>query len=1641
MHSKNLKMRFLYLSILCAALVAPSSVFSIENDKPVLRIEEAMRVWQERWLAISGAGQPLGTRNPNRERSGTTPADVFDGPIEWPARKFDGVLPGAYPAECFYKEDLLQPNLAASLVAQLRSKIATCLGAAVAPSAGDQGGIILPFDPYWDHLTPDTQGNNYGGGSIAVYMVELEEGNPVPLLRAPDASRMFKVYDEDSGQWVFPDVSVEPWKSMIDGSVTIENYEQRFEELVEFIQMPMRMNSYFTQVNAQEPIVRNWNFDFFHPDIYRLDCDSCYACAKDCIPGDLNCAAMNASLTIGLGGSVNGPVGALLLNIETPNDLFASPRNLDVMFEAAMLPRDLTNFDNNSDAYIISALVNGVNQPRQIKTPVGLVDIVADAANPDQKYTLYFYDNDNIGALSNGLFTVSPANAYVSIEFEGSGYQTTVQELKVTRTVTGNQSEEIIFSFDTATHTWSYTQGEGDDQRTRVTQRTWIQGDGTQIGDVVQLKTNTLDHKQVVVSSAARKYKIFPWNTDASGSPTSSKSRQYELIEVIEDPDGIARKTTYHYDETDYGSYSANQSVKRLQRVEYPDLSWQSVEYDNYGRWENVYTPFGESTSKEGDHRKTSYEYSEPDSETTLLQRTESTVISGIEQITSRSWTKRRTEGLYTVTTQETAFSESALEGDVANQRFVSREYRLGEHAGRVERSVQADDSVTLYSYDENVNGELTTVVESGTPDDTSDPMAATTVTDGTRTTTITNPQGKVMSRTVVDVESGHTIDSWLATGFDSYGRITSSLHHDGTQDSFVFGCCGLETKTDRNGLMTTYIYDSLDRVYEEFSHPAGEPDNKYHHVRYKYDAEGRLKKTTRLKTKESLDASLPVSIVSEERIYDETGDLSSTKDTRGTTSYSEEVVDGKLQRTTTYPNLTTRIETYLPTGELQSISGTAVAPMKYEYGIDADGRFTKEIRIGDGGAETEWVKSYVDFAGRHYKTVFADNAEVVNTYYPMDDANAERRGKLKSNVQPPDSNDGGAVGVTMLYDYDADGKGSVTAVDMNQNGVIDYAGPDRITRSESDLVEITRDSVTAVVRQSKTMIWETDGVDQSREVSVSEQSIDGLHSWNTVNGLTTYTARTFTTAVDSTVVTTLPDLSTTTQTLKAGRLSSSVKATSGAEVIQSTSLSYDGYGRLEVSSDVWAGDTIYTYELDDQVKTITTPDPDPSASGVGKDAQVTTYLYDEMGRPDTVIRPDGSRTYSKYNDRGLLWRTYGAGTFPQEMIYDAQGRLKTLSTWQEFIDESSFDVSEGKATTTWIYDSVRGWLNSKRYADAQGPSYTYYPSGKLHTRTWARGVVTTYGYNAAGQLTTTDYSDSTPDVTQTYDRAGKPSTIQDAAGLLTYAYTAEGLLDTETYDGSGLIPASVMDRGYDALLRPNHLDVSESANTVQQIGYAYDEASRLQTVSSGLLDSTYAYVPNTSLIDTVTHRNDGVTQMTVTNTHDKLGRLVNVLSNPSASLAISVLYEFNDLNQRTKMTREDNSYWSYDYDDLGQVTDAHKKDSSGGMIPSFDFGIKYDDIGNRRSATRRNAGNDEDVVQKYTSNLLNQYSARSVPNLIDVVGSANADAQVLVNGKQATRSGDLFHKQLVVDNTSDAQWFPLDVIAHDSVAGTYRKE
>ena len=63
----------------------------------------------------------------------------------------------------------------------------------------------------------------------------------------------------------------------------------------------------------------------------------------------------------------------------------------------------------------------------------------------------------------------------------------------------------------------------------------------------------------------------------------------------------------------------------------------------------------------------------------------------------------------------------------------------------------------------------------------------------------------------------------------------------------------------------------------------------------------------------------------------------------------------------------------------------------------------------------------------------------------------------------------------------------------------------------------------------------------------------------------------------------------------------------------------------------------------------------------------------------------------------------------------------------------------------TWIYDPASGQVTAKTDAANQSVAYTYTVDGKLASRTWARGIVTNYSYDAAtGELLNIDYADST---------------------------------------------------------------------------------------------------------------------------------------------------------------------------------------------------------------------------------------------------------------------------------------------------------
>ena len=118
-------------------------------------------------------------------------------------------------------------------------------------------------------------------------------------------------------------------------------------------------------------------------------------------------------------------------------------------------------------------------------------------------------------------------------------------------------------------------------------------------------------------------------------------------------------------------------------------------------------------------------------------------------------------------------------------------------------------------------------------------------------------------------------------------------------------------------------------------------------------------------------------------------------------------------------------------------------------------------------------------------------------------------------------------------------------------------------------------------------------------------------------------------------------------------------------------------------------------------------------------------------------------------------------------------------------------------------------------------------------------------------------------------------------------------------------------------------------------------------------------------------------------------------------------------------------------------MTSANKKLASGTGVLGHDFAYTYDDIGNRKMATA-NA-----QISNYSANSLNQYSQRTVPGVVDVLGAAQADATVTVTFPASggtifptTRQGELYARQLTVDNSTAAQYASVKVTGVKNLVG-----
>jgi YD repeat-containing protein len=1358
------------------------------------------------------------------------------------------------------------------------------------------------------------------------------------------------------------------------------------------------------------------------------DIKCCSSCANgSCPAGSAHYNTGSAELSFSLGTMSNGQsAGSFYFHEQDPGIALSTPAGLKLAAAAGVWS------------------VRANNVLRQIKSDAVLADIVAAGAN---NWEIRFYKSPSqVGVIgSDGLYNQTGKIAYQTIAICAQSVGSVFDRLVVTETGDlGKRRRDFVWQMTDTTKMW--TLQFMDDTYGILRQQQVVHG-----ADVQGRRTVThsiLDASNIVVSRVNETYEDFAWgeelvlestaqldSTGASLGLDRTVARRYYLT-----TDSVVGCLVGHLAET-----YRNAGEK-----------WVQYQYDSAGRISRRREQFLDCprTAADSECRVFDYAFSQVDIDgdgknDQVTVETQSLLGRVIGRSADIWWKQFRwvsnSSGSYPcfVRTHAQATDLSLLTPTAiyraSNSLRTDTQYR-GTNSNtfddRICSVLTPDGLLRLTQYTSDTAARtITTTVYSGQAD-----AAGNNVTAGTKTVTVKNSSGGLLSESSYTYPGNLLIAQSLATAWDSFGRPIEFRDLDNLAFSQSFSCCGLQSETDRDGVTTVYERDNLQRLR---SWTRGALTS-----RFTLDPFGRTTKTQRCAAGSTITTSSTT--------FDSFGSARSTSDALNRTSTVADSTDSSGHRvvTTTAPGGATRIETFTLDGALLSVAGTAAAPVHYEYGADASGALVKETRLGSdtgsGPATTEWTRSYTDFAGRPSKTVYADAATSLSFYNP--------KGQLSRSVDPD--------GVQTLYDYDSFGRLSVTALDMDRDGVIDFDGTDRITRQ-------TRSYSTAhgaTVERTVTDIWSTANSAAPTTVATIERAVDGLHTWTTANGLTASTATVFDSVAGTrTEIITAPDLTSAVRTFTAGRLTCEARLAVDSSVLEIVRYGYDAHGRLTetrryADSATATADllqpsgfslqpsapgvlaTVSTYFDDDQLHTVTTPDPDPTRSGPGYDPQTTAYAYDDAGRPWKILLPDLTETLREYFPSGRLRKTYGSLTYPQEFSYDSQGRLKTLTTWQNYANAAD------AAVTTWAYDPARGWLTSKTYpGTSTSTSYSSTPAGRPHTRTWARTsplsglptpVSTTYAFNNAGDLSSIDYSDATPDVAFGYDRLGRRTTTTDAAGLLTTAYEgATSLPDAETYAAaSPLLPGLAVARTRDALLRPSTLSVP-SAASVPSVTYSYQpNTGRLDTITAGALTHTYAYQPQSSLIATLTQAKSGATVLTTTKVYDHLYRLTSASSLPATQPSLLASYQYNSANQRTRLTREDAAYWSFGYDSLGQVTAATKHLADATTVLGLDQAFTFDDIGNRLTATSSVAsgatGAPAANTTVYSPNLLNQYTQRTVPPVVDVLGTAHTDATVTVNFLSTQRQGERWLAELPAPNAAAPAYIAARVLGVRSGQG-----
>ena len=802
-----------------------------------------------------------------------------------------------------------------------------------------------------------------------------------------------------------------------------------------------------------------------------------------------------------------------------------------------------------------------------------------------------------------------------------------------------------------------------------------------------------------------------------------------------------------------------------------------------------------------------------------------------------------------------------------------------------------------------------------------------------TRDITTTNRRGEVIEEKTEAFIDGiwYTIARNQMT-YNFEGKRITSENLAGQVTTTAWDCCHKVSEVQSDGSTTTWDYDMEGRVVASSRLiPLDMTNVTWLTTCYRYDDLGRQVATWQ--TNYSAQVGLPAICTR----YDALSHVIARVDPLGNTTTTEYSPDGRTVSVHN-PNTSIRVITRSADGDTLSITGTAVTPEFHSYGILPDGTHWSKTVKGETANSPRFTKRYENMLGqtiREERSGF--QGAVLSTTHTYDSYG--RLVSTSADYEPATE-----------YTYDTLGNRVATtrSVVIGTTGVLPVEW-----RKTETLSSFVLDD--AIVWFTQTNIVSCSDAAIVPLVTSTSRQLTGLTAALPARSRTTDIRRNITeneTLVDAPFVTsrqTVPYA--TNKPLSLSRYGISLKNVSVSAV--TNTVAYDCLGRQIAHTD-GRGNTSHTeYNALGQ-----------RSASIDALGYRTSYAYDQFGNLASVTDALGNATVYEYDLRGR--KTYeGGATYPVRYTYDIFGNKTTMMTYRnESLGPDSGDV------TTWLYDDASGCMTNKVYADGKGPSYSYTPDGKLSCRTWARGIVTDYSYDAWRSLTNTVYSDGTPTVSLAYDAFGRQTEAHDAAGVTTFAYDDFGSLTNETV--IGVAGTNTIIRHWDNYGRTTGYSLVGLADPCQpqrQSTLAYDPANgRLATMLASGSETPFAwnYLDGSDLKSSLAYPNG----LTASWTYDAKGQLLQVCNATPTNIISQYDYTYDAAGRRINVSKTGTAFTqddtiAYGYNPRSELTNAVAAADS-----DYRYAYHYDDIGNRRTSAEGGANS------VYTANQLNQYSS-----------------------------------------------------------------